>query len=85
MGATKRAIMQQIIGETAMIATLGLLLGLFFAVQFPLLNIFDISSGVYGIAILLAVLAVYLLVLGCAYYPSRQASQIFPAEALRDE
>ncbi len=85
MGATKRAIMQQIIGETAMIATLGLILGLFFAVQFPLLNIFDISSSVYVTAILIAVLAVYLLVLGCAYYPSRQASLVLPAEALRDE
>lgn len=85
MGATKKAIMQQIIGETAMIATFGLILGLFFAVQFPLLNLFDVSGGVYGLAMLLSVVAVYALVIGCSYFPSRQAAWIYPAEALRED
>ena len=85
MGATKKAIMQQIIGETAMIATFGLILGLFFAVQFPLLHLFDVSAGVYGLAMVLAVVAVYALVIGCSYFPSRQAAWIYPAEALREE
>jgi putative ABC transport system permease protein len=77
--------MQQIIGETAMIATFGLILGLFFAVQFPLLNLFDVSGGVYGLAMLLSVVAVYALVIGCSYFPSRQAAWIYPAEALRED
>jgi len=85
MGATKRAIMQQIVGETAMIATFGLVLGLFFAVQFPLLHVFDVSTGIYLSAMLIAVAAIYAIVVGCALYPSRQAAQIYPAEALRDE
>lgn len=85
MGATKREILWHFVGETAMIATLGLLLGVFFAVQFPLLHVFDVPSGVYGTGIGTALIAVYGLVLLCAWYPSRQAAQIFPAEALREE
>jgi putative ABC transport system permease protein len=54
-------------------------------VQFPLLNLFDVSAGVYGLAMVLAVVAVYALVIGCSYFPSRQAAWIYPAEALREE
>lgn len=85
MGATKREILWHFVGETAMIATLGLLLGMFFAVQFPLLQVFDVQTGIYLTGMGIALAAVYGLVLLCAWYPSRQAAQIFPAEALREE
>ncbi len=55
------------------------------AMQFPLLNLFDMSGGVYGLAMVLAVVAVYALVIGCFYFPSRQAAWIYPAKALREE
>ena len=67
------------------LATFSLALGVFFAVQFPILNVFDVPSSVYILGILLAVLSVYLLVVLCAWFPSRQAAAIQPAVALHDE
>lgn len=85
MGATKGAILWHFIGETAVIATFGLILGLFFAVQFPLLNVFDVDASVYITAIILAVISIYVLVTICAFYPSRQASVLQPAVVLHEE
>lgn len=85
MGATQGAILGHFIGETAVIATFGLVLGVFFAVQFPLLNVFDVEAGVYLLGILMAVISVYLLVTICAFYPSRQASIMQPAAVLHEE
>jgi putative ABC transport system permease protein len=85
MGATKGAILWHFIGETAVIATFGVVLGLFFAVQFPLLNVFDVEASVYLTGIALAVVSIYLLVIICAFYPSRQASVLQPAAVLHEE
>lgn len=85
MGATQSAILWHFIGETAVIATLGLILGVFFAVQFPLLNVFDVEAGVYLLGILFAIISIYLLVTICAFYPSRQASVLQPAAVLHEE
>ncbi len=85
MGATKTDILWQFVGETIVIATLGLILGIFFAIQFPLLNVFDIDKMTYFMGILFAVISVYLLVILCAILPSKQAAQILPATALHEE
>lgn len=85
MGATQSAILWHFIGETAVIATFGLILGIFFAVQFPILNVFDVEADVYLMGILLAVISIYLLVTICAFYPSRQASVLQPAAVLHEE
>lgn len=85
MGATKSHILIQFIGETIFIASLGMLLGLFFAVQFPLLNVFDLDKTTYFTGILIALLSIYLLVILCAILPSRQAIQIYPAVALHED
>ncbi len=85
MGATQGAILRHFIGETAVIATFGVVLGLFFAVQFPLLNVFDVEASVYLTGIALAVVSIYLLVIICAFYPSRQASVLQPAAVLHEE
>ncbi|MFN8345424.1 MAG: FtsX-like permease family protein [Spirosomataceae bacterium] len=85
MGATQSAILWHFIGETAVIATFGLILGIFFAVQFPILNVFDVEASVYLTGILLAVISIYILVTICAFYPSRQASVLQPAAVLHEE
>jgi putative ABC transport system permease protein len=85
MGATKSEILRHFVGETAMLTTFGVLLGLFFAVQFPLLDVFDVHPAVYGSGMAMAAAAIYALTLLCAWYPSRQAAAIFPADALRSE
>lgn len=85
MGATKTGISGQIIGEVLVLATLSLLLGLFFALQFPLLNVFNLPAGVYLVAILLAIVFIYIIVLACSFYPSVLAARLHPAVALHEE
>ena len=85
MGSTKGKITTQFIGEILVLATLSLILGIFFAVQFPLLNVFEVKAGIYFSAIGLAILTIYVLVVICAFAPSSQAAQLHPAIALREE
>jgi putative ABC transport system permease protein len=85
MGATKGRILGQFVGETMMVTTLGVLAGVFFAIQIPLLNLFDVEMIVYIWGIALAVVSVYSITILCAFYPSRQASTIFPATALHED
>ncbi|GAA3945556.1 ABC transporter permease [Chitinophaga oryziterrae] len=85
IGATGRSVASQLVIETMILATFSLIIGAFFAVQFPLLNVFDLSTGVYMTALVLSIIFIYLLVLVCAFYPGRQAAAIYPAVALHEE
>ena len=85
MGATGRNITSQFIGEMTVLATFAIVVGVFFAIQFPILRVFDIESNVYLSGIFIAVMAVYGLVLVCSWFPSRQAAAIYPAMALHEE
>jgi putative ABC transport system permease protein len=85
IGATQKQVMQYFISETLVIAGFGLLLGVFFAVQIPLLNVFDVAASTYLWAIVLAVASIVLIAVICALYPSRQAAVILPAAALHEE
>jgi putative ABC transport system permease protein len=85
VGASANSISKQFIGEMVVLATFSIILGLFFAVQFPLLKVFDVAPSIYLMGILLAVLLVYLIVVLCAWFPSRQAAAIHPAMALHEE
>lgn len=85
MGATKNDIGSQFITEVVLITTLSVVLGIFFAIQFPLLGVFQVFPYVYIEGILFATLFIYMLVLICAYYPSRQAAQLQPAMTLHEE
>lgn len=85
VGASGNAVSSQLIYESMILATLSLIVGSFFAVQFPLLNVFDLSAGIYISAMLLAIIFIYLLVFVCSLYPGRQAAAIYPAVALHEE
>ncbi|MBC7893262.1 MAG: ABC transporter permease [Sphingobacteriaceae bacterium] len=85
MGATAGAITRQFVGEIWVLATFGLLIGLLFAVQFPLLNVFDLEACVYLTAIGVSVMVIYTIVTLCALYPSRQAARVQPSVALHEE
>lgn len=85
LGATGGGISTQFIGEIWVLATFAMLIGLLFAIQFPLLNVFDMQSGIYVSAIGLSILIIYVLVTLCALFPSRQAATIQPATALHEE
>ena len=85
IGASANNISTQFIGEMVVLATFSVILGLFFAIQFPLLKVFDVAPSIYLTGILLAVLLVYFIVIACAWFPSRQAAAIQPAMALHEE
>lgn len=85
VGATQSQVWRYFVGETLVIATFGVLLGVFFAVQIPILHVLDVDTSVYVWGIILAVLSIYLIAFACAFYPSRQAAAIYPAVALHEE
>lgn len=85
VGATGNSVSAQLVSEALILATFSLIIGSFFAIQFPLLNVFDLPAGIYLTALVLAILFIYLLVLICALYPGKQAASIYPAVALHEE
>jgi putative ABC transport system permease protein len=85
MGASQSGIGRQFVGEVLVISTLSLALGTFFAVQFPLLQVFDVQAGVYLLSTLTSIVLIYLIAFSCSLYPSVQAAKLQPAVALHDE
>jgi putative ABC transport system permease protein len=85
MGATARSVTFQFLGEVWVMATFSLIIGLLFAIQFPLMHVFDLPAETYLLAILSSTIIIYLIVTICAWYPSAQASRIHPAVALHEE
>ena len=85
VGASGNDVSKQLVGEALVLATLSLIIGSFFAIQFPLMNVFDLSSNTYMIAIALSIAFIYILVTICALYPGKQAAAIYPAVALHEE
>lgn len=85
-GATAGNIRAQILGELLVMTTVALLVGTALVVQFPLLKLMDFVSGrVYGASLVVSAACIYLLTVACAWYPSRLATRIQPAEALHYE
>lgn len=85
-GATRVNVQRQILGEIGVMTTLALAAGVLVAIQFPLLDIiYFVEPHVYAIGLAISVTAIYLLTLACAWYPSRMATRVDPAEALRYE
>lgn len=85
IGASGSSVSGQLVSESLILATLSIIVGAFFAIQFPLLNVFDVPASVYIYAILLSITFIYLLVIACSLYPGRQAAAIDPATALHEE
>ncbi|WAC12708.1 ABC transporter permease [Dyadobacter pollutisoli] len=85
MGATEGKVTIQFLGEIWVIATFSLIIGLLFAIQFPLMHVFDLDSEIYITAIFASIVVIYIIVTLCAWFPSHQASRIHPALALYEE
>lgn len=85
LGATKDGVRGQFIGEVLVLATFSLALGVFFAIQFPILQVFGVSTMVYLLAILSSIVLIYGLVVLCSFYPSQMAAQLQPATALHED
>lgn len=85
IGATAKSVSSQLVSEALVLTTFSLIIGTFFAIQFPLLNVFNLEAGIYIAALILSIVFIYLLVTVCALYPGKQAAAIYPAVALHEE
>ncbi len=84
-GANKGHIYRQFLKEVLLLATIAIVPGIIVAIQFPLLNLFNMDTLVYIIAIVAAALIIYALVIICALLPGSRATRIQPAVALHEE
>jgi len=85
VGASGRAVALQLLAEALILASFAMIVGTFFAIQFPLLHVFDEAASVYIIALIFTILFIYGLVTICSLYPGRQAAAIYPAVALHED
>ena len=85
IGATGGNISTQFVGEIIMVTLIGILFGVFFAAQFPLMKLFDTENINYYYGMLLAAGIILLLVFICSLYPSQQAAKVSPAAVLHED
>ena len=85
MGASPGNIATQFTLEIIVLSCFALIVGLFFAIQVPLLKLFPIDSSIFYRAIAFSIVIILGIVTLCAIYPSSQASKILPATALHEE
>jgi len=85
-GATAVGVQRQVLTELFLMTTMAVVIGGALAIQVPLVSpLYWIPARVYFIGLAVAVAAIYLLTLACGWYPSRIATRVDPAEALRYE
>ena len=84
-GATQQHVHTQILGELFVLTSMGLLAGIFLVVQFPLLDLIEISTRVFVLGLLASLAVIYTLTFAAGLYPSWLAAKVPPAEALHYE
>lgn len=88
-GATGVGVGRQVIAELAVMTTFAVALACLLLMQIPLLplprEVQVVPAPVFIAGVALAIIAVYSVTLLCAWYPSRLATRVPPAEALRYE
>lgn len=85
LGAHGLDITKQFIMEIMILTLVALLIGVFFAIQVPLLNLTEYPSEMFYKAILYATMIILTLVFICALFPSFQAAKITPANSLHED
>lgn len=86
VGATRAAIRSQILGETATITTLAVIVGLLLIAQIPLLGMMSfIPAKAWLGGVASALVVIYAVTLLAGTYPSRIATRVDPATVLRTE
>lgn len=84
MGATPGEVTTQFVLEVLLVTGAALLLGAFFAIQVPLLELTPIPNRFFYYGILGAILTILAIVTLCALIPSRQAAALQPANVLHE-
>jgi len=86
IGASTGKVSKQILAESMAMTTFAIIVGMFFALQAPILGLgIEISTMVYLFAMAGAAGSIYLLVTVCALYPSMLAARIKLATAQNEE
>lgn len=85
IGSSQGEVRKQFTIEVFLVSLFGMLLAAILAVQFPLLEVVDISADNFYLSILVTAGLISTVVLLCALWPSHQAAQIHPAIALHEE
>ncbi len=85
MGATKFDILGQFVLEMMVLSTFAILLAVLFAIQVPLLNLFDMNYPTAMAAIGITTIFIYSMIVFCSLIPAYRAANILPAVALHDE
>jgi len=85
LGAHAASITSQFTMEIVFLALLAIIVGLFFAVQVPILRVIDTDQTIFYRGMAYAALIIIGVVTACALYPSFQASRIHPATALHED
>ena len=85
MGATPGEITGQFVAEMLLITGAALLVGVFFAIQIPLLELLPIPAKFLYLGIVGAILTILLIVTLCALLPSLQAARLQPATVLHED
>jgi putative ABC transport system permease protein len=87
-GATRAGVYRQFLAELAILTSMALLVGVALVAQLPLVvpaEMQVVTRAVFVGSVLLSMGAILALTLGAGWYPSRLATTIEPAEALRYE
>jgi putative ABC transport system permease protein len=85
-GAERARVQRQILGELVVMTSMAVAAAALFAAQVPLVSPFYwVETHVYLVGFLIAAATIYLLTFLCGWYPSRLATRVEPAEALRYE
>jgi putative ABC transport system permease protein len=88
-GATGSGVGRQIVGELVVMASFAIFAGCLLLLQIPLLplppELAVVPRSVFMAGVCAAIVAVYSVTILCAWYPSRLATRVPPAEALRYE
>jgi len=85
LGAHPGSIIGQFTMEVVLLASLALIVGIFFAIQIPILKVMDVNADIFYRGITYATLIILAVITVCALYPSIQASRIHPATALHED
>jgi putative ABC transport system permease protein len=85
-GATAAAIRRQVLGEVLILTTFAVIAGVAVVAQFPVIELLGpIGTRIYVAGLCVSIVCTYGLTAACAWAPSRLASRVVPAEALRYE